>query len=279
MLCMNRGMMMDKLQRNERIAVLVKILSDSPGKVFTLGSFTEMFGSAKSTISEDIDIAGDVIKKYELGAIETISGASGGVRFVPALNHNRTKLLLDRLCSEFSSSDRLLPGGYVYMLDIIYDPEIVSEIGWIFAAHFLDSNIDYVVTVETKGIPLALMTARYLNVPLVIVRHYSEAADGASVNINYLSGSAKTIQTMVLSLKSLKRNSRLLFIDDFMKGGGTAKGIKELAKAFECEVAGIGVLIETTEPEKKLIDDYFSLLSLQGINQETGKIDIRPSVL
>ncbi|HEX3028231.1 MAG TPA: hypothetical protein VHT34_02755, partial [Clostridia bacterium] len=46
---------MDKFQRNERIAALTKILSDAPCKVFTLGSFSEMFSSAKSTISEDID--------------------------------------------------------------------------------------------------------------------------------------------------------------------------------------------------------------------------------
>jgi len=60
-----------------------------------------------------------------------------------------------------------------------------------------------------------------------------------------------------------------------MKGGGTAKGILELAKQFDCELSGIGVLISTLEPQKKLVDNYYSLLNLKGINQEKGIIDIQ----
>jgi len=259
------------------MVMLTKILSDSPGKVFTLGYFSEMFGAAKSTISEDIDILENTFEKSGLGIIKTIPGASGGVLFIPSLGAEKTKNLLDFLCRELAKKERILPGGYLYMLDIIYNPEIVSNIGCIFAGEFISRNIDYVVTVETKGIPLAFITAKYMNVPLVIVRHYSEATDGASVNINYVSGYSKKVQTMVLSIKALKRNSRLLFIDDFMKGGGTAKGIVELAKEFDCEVVGIGVLIKTAEPEKKLVDDYFSILTLDNVNETDATVKISPS--
>jgi purine operon repressor len=269
---------MDRLQRNERIAAMVKLLSDAPNKIFTLGTFTEMFGSAKSTISEDIDIVQGIFNKLELGSLETISGASGGVRFIQSLGSTRTNEVLDELCRELSVKERILPGGYMYMLDIIYNPGKVRNIASILAGHFINSSIDYVITVETKGIPLAFTTAKLLNVPLVIVRHYNEATDGASVNINYVSGSSKKIQTMVLSLRSLKRNSRLLFIDDFMKGGGTAKGIMDLAKEFECEVVGIGVMVETSEPSKKMIENCFSLLKLYDVNEEEGLIDIRPNI-
>lgn len=268
---------MDKLPRNERIAMLMKLLSDSPGKIFTLGNFAEMFGSAKSTISEDIDIVGNILAKFEIGSVETISGALGGVRFVPSISKSKVAGMLSALCSELSKKERILPGGYLYMLDIIYNPGWINDIGYVFASRFFDRNADYVITVETKGIPLAFTTAKYLGVPLVIVRHNSEATDGASVNINYVSGSSKKIQTMVLSLRSIKRNSRLLFIDDFMKGGGTSKGIFELAKQFDCEVSGIGVFIETAQPVKKLVDNCFSLLTLHGVDEENGTIDIKPS--
>ncbi|MDP4093802.1 MAG: pur operon repressor [Bacillota bacterium] len=268
---------MEKLQRSERIAVLMKLLSDTPGKVFTLGAFAEMFGSAKSTISEDIDVVQELLEKYGLGTIESIAGASGGVKYVPKLSEQQIFELLNETAGELTRKERILPGGYLYMLDIIYDPQKISAMGRIFATRFSSKNIDYVLTMETKGIPLAFATARYLNVPLIIVRHNNEATDGASVNINYVSGSSSKIQTMVLPMKALKRNSRLLFIDDFMKGGGTAKGIVELARQFECEVAGIGVLVETSEPVKKLVDDYYSLLTLNFVNQEEGIIDLKPS--
>lgn len=268
---------MEKLQRNERISALQRILCDSPGKVFTLGSFTELLGCAKSSVSEDIDIIRGSLEKFGMGTIETISGASGGVRYLPLSDLKTTQKLAENLSAEFSRKERILPGGYLYMLDIIYDPEMVSDIGRVFASYFYNKNIDYVITVETKGIPLAFITAKYLNVPLVIVRHYSAATDGASVNINYVSGSSKKIQSMVLPMRSLKRNSKLLFIDDFMKGGGTAKGILELAREFECEVAGIGVLIQTAEPSRKLVDNWFSLLTLQGVDEEHGVTSISPS--
>ena len=273
-----RVMIMEKLQRNERILTLQRILCDSPGKVFTLGSFTELLGCAKSSVSEDIDIIRGTLEKSGMGTIETITGASGGVRYLPLCNRKFTEKLALNLSEELSKKERILPGGYIYMLDIIYDPDMVSDIGKVFASYFYNKKIDYVVTVETKGIPLAFITAKNLNVPLVIVRHYNTATDGASVNINYVSGSSKKIQSMVLSLRSLKRNSKLLFIDDFMKGGGTAKGILELAREFDCEVAGIGVLVQTAEPSRKLVDNWVSLLTLQSVDEEHGIISISPSL-
>lgn len=274
---LNMGVRMEKINRNERIAMLLKCLTDSPGEIMTLGSFTQMLNSAKSTISEDIDIVQNVLSKLDIGSIETIPGAQGGVRFVPGFGKEKSISILQTLCKSLSNKQRILPGGYLYMLDIIYDPKQVHDIAAIFAGNFFHKGIDYVVTVETKGIPLAFAVAKYLNVPLVIVRHNSEATDGASVNTNYVSGSSKKIQTMILSMRALKKNSRLLFIDDFMKGGGTAKGIIELANEFECEVAGIGVLIETVEPSKKLVENYMSLLTLNVVDDEGKFIDIKPS--
>lgn len=268
---------MEKFQRNERVAVLMKILSDLPGKLFTLSCFTEIFSSAKSTISEDIDIVKNLLSKFGMGAIETIPGASGGIRFIPSVSEKENIEIVNSLCYELSKKERILPGGYIYMLDIIYNPVKISEISRILASRFYKSGVDYVITVETKGIPLAFMTAKFLGVPLIIARHYNEATDGPSVNINYISGSSKKIQTMVLSLKALKKHSKILFIDDFMKAGGTAKGIIDLTKEFDCEVCGIGVLIETEKPERKLVDNYFSILTLHKVNTDEGIINIKPS--
>ncbi len=268
---------MEKISRNERISVLQRILCDSPSKVFTLGMFSEMLGCAKSSISEDIDIIRRAFEKHGLGTIETLTGASGGIRYLPMYSDEETTRLVERLCAELTRKERILPGGYLYMLDMIYNPDIVSDIARVFAGCFNNKGIDYIITVETKGIPLAFMTARYMSIPLIIVRHYNEATDGASVNINYISGSSKKMQTMVLPLRSLKRHSRLLFIDDFMKGGGTAKGILELSREFECQVVGIGVMIQTAEPYKKLVDNWFSLLTLHNVDEDKAITRIEPS--
>lgn len=46
---------MDKIRRNERMCAMMKMLSDAPNRIFTLSEFCELFGAAKSTMSEDIE--------------------------------------------------------------------------------------------------------------------------------------------------------------------------------------------------------------------------------
>ena len=38
---------MDRIRRNERLAAMTRILVESPNKIFTLGTFCEMFGAAR----------------------------------------------------------------------------------------------------------------------------------------------------------------------------------------------------------------------------------------
>jgi len=72
------------------------------------------------------------------------------------------------------------------------------------------------------------MTAQKLNVPVAVIRRNNKVTEGATVSINYVSGSTNSIQTMSLSRRSLKDNAKVLLVDDFMKGGGTAKGMADM---------------------------------------------------
>ncbi|GFR35163.1 pur operon repressor [Thermobrachium celere] len=267
---------MDRLQRKERVAAIIKILSDNPNKVFSLGYFSEFFGSARSTLSEDIVLAKKVVEYLGCGKIETISGAAGGVKYIPGLSDINKDAFLKELCVTLSSPDRIIKGGYIYMNDIVFSPEISSKVGLILASYFIEKNVDYVITVETKGIPIALMTARALNKPLVIARREVGVTEGSSVSINYVTGSSKKIQRMSLGKRAITKGSRCIFIDDFMKAGGTANGIIELLKEFECELVGIGVLVEGAS-DKKLVSDYISLLTLETVDEENGIIKIYPT--
>ena len=44
-------------------------------------------------------------------------------------------------------------------------------------------------------------------------------------------------------------------------------------------VVGTGVLIATKEPIKKMVDEYFSLLTLKDVDEEMCKIDISPVLI
>ncbi|MBF8983639.1 pur operon repressor [Lutibacter sp. B2] len=266
-----------KLKRSGRIGALIKILCDNPNQIFTLSYFTNKFNAAKSSISEDIVVAKKIMEDLELGKIETISGAAGGVKYIPFISAEDTKIVLEEICEKLKDTNRIIPGSFLYMADIIYNPSIVRKLGNIFATKFVDEKIDYVITVETKGIPIALMTANVLNVPLIILRRDSKVTEGSTVSINYVSGSTGKIQAMSISKRAIKHGSKVIVIDDFMKAGGTAKGMIDMMREFEADVKGIGVVIATKEPKDKIVKDYIPLLILDEVNEAKGSINIYPN--
>ena len=262
----------DKWKRSERVGALIEMLTTSPGKLFSLGQFSDFFNAARSTISEDLTLTRQVLKKIGRGHIETIAGPAGGVKYLPEVAEWRRIELLNRLREQLIDPERILPGNYIYMTDCIYDPKVCNILGEIFASYFYDNAPDAVVTVETKGIPLAMATAYYLNVPVIAARRDHLITEGTSVSINYVSGSSRSIQTMSLARRSLSPGKRILIIDDFMRAGGTIKGLMELMSEFEATVVGVGVLLATSSPTKKLINNYISMLVLEDVDTVNNKI-------
>ena len=267
---------MEKFTRNKRVVAITKILLTSPNKILGLNNFSELLNAAKSTISEDIVVVREVLDKLEMGKIETISGVAGGIRYVPGISSDKKKMFALELCKQLEDGSRMIPGNMIYMTDLMYNPKIINEAGVLLSSCFQNKNVEYVITVETKGIPLAYEVARNLGVQLVIARRSSIATEGSTVTINYVSGSSGRLQQMALSKKSMKSNSKCIFIDDFMKGGGTAIGIKNLLNEFDSELVGIGVLVDSKHSVKKLVDEYVSVVEVQ-VNEEESSINVMPS--
>ena len=64
---------------------ITKILTENPNKVIGLNKFSDLLNAAKSTISEDIVIVREILEKLEMGKVETISGAAGGIKYIPGI--------------------------------------------------------------------------------------------------------------------------------------------------------------------------------------------------
>lgn len=264
-----------KFKRTERIGAIVKILSDNPNKIFTLSYFTNQFNAAKSTISEDLLVVKNVFEKLQLGKVITISGAAGGVKYIPKTSKAENEEFLMELCEKISNSSRVLSGGFLYLIDLIYDPSIASKIGKIIASNIDYTEADCVVTMETKGIPMALMTAKAMNLPLVIIRKDIKVSEGPTLSMTYVSGNNSKVESMSLPRKAIKPNSKVIIIDDFMRGGGTIKGMIDLMNEFGAEVIGTGVFISTMTPEEKMVKDYISLIQL---DVQGDKIIVEPNL-
>ncbi|MGM0904605.1 pur operon repressor [Mesobacillus maritimus] len=263
-----------KFRRSERLIDMTNYLLEHPRELVPLTYFAEKYGSAKSSISEDLGIIKETFETRGVGILKTVPGAAGGVKFYVLVGKEEAVALIEELCNVFESPERLLPGGYLYLNDILGNPTIVRKVGRVIASAYAKSDIDAVMTVATKGISIAYAVAGFLNVPVVIVRRDPKVTEGSTVSINYVSGSTKRIQSMVLSKRSLSEGARVLIVDDFMKAGGTINGMIDLLQEFKASVAGIAVLVESEEIEERLVDNYISLVRLSNVNVREKTISV-----
>ncbi|AEB22240.1 pur operon repressor [Bacillus sp. L381] len=264
-----------KFRRSGRLVDLTNYLLTHPHELIPLTFFSERYQSAKSSISEDLTIIKQTFEQQGIGTLLTVPGAAGGVKYIPKVKQAEAEAFIQELGQSLVNPERILPGGYVYLTDILGKPSVLSNAGRLFASVFAEREIDVVMTVATKGIPLAYAAASYLNVPVVIVRKDNKVTEGSTVSINYVSGSSNRIQTMSLAKRSLATGSNVLIIDDFMKAGGTINGMISLLDEFNANVAGIGVLVEAEGVNERLVDEYMSLLTLSTINMKDKTIEIQ----
>lgn len=262
-----------KLRRSERMVVISNYLINNPYQLTGLSTFAEKYQAAKSSISEDIAIIKKAFEDSHIGYIDTVTGASGGVIFTPSIAKEEALAMTEELCQRLSESDRILPGGYIYLSDLLSTPAILNGVGRIIANAFKGQAIDAVMTVATKGVPLANAVANVLNVPFVIVRRDLKITEGSTVSVNYASGSSDRIEKMFLSKRSLAPNSRVLIVDDFLKGGGTITGMTSLLTEFDSSLVGVAVFADNTQTEREKLT-YKSLLSVSEIDVKSGHVRV-----
>ena len=261
-----------KIRRSGRLVDMTHFLLQNPYQLVPLTYFSERYQSAKSSISEDLSIIKEQFEKQGIGTIVTVSGAAGGVKFISKMAKHEAENVETTLKQLLAVPERILPGGYLYMTDILGDPKYVNQIGRLFASVFSERNIDVVMTIATKAIPIAYAVASHLNVPVVVVRSDNRVTEGSMVSINYISGSSQRIQTMTLARRSLQAGANVLIIDDFMKAGGTINGMINLLDEFQANLAGIGVLVESERTRERLVEKYVSLLKLSQVNEKEKTI-------
>ena len=261
-----------KLKRSERIVVMTEYLLNNPNKLIPLTYFVTKFNQAKSSISEDIHIIKTGFKEENIGEV---AGVSGGVIFTPTLVEEDARKILDEFIEKISEGDRLLAGGYIFMSDIVGNPSLMNKLGRVIATVYKNKEIDAVVTVATKGIPVAYAIASILNKPVITIRRDNKVTEGTTVAINYVSGSTKKIETMILSKRSLNNHSKVLLVDDFMRGGGVLTGMESLMNEFDVEVIGKVILTQCYDSPREHENDYLYLSKIENIDEYNGSFDVK----
>jgi purine operon repressor len=252
-----------KGQRTERLVRIASRFMLGPSRHLSLTDLAQDFEVSKTVISDDMEIIHRAFSEEMLGGVDVDRGRSGGAYFVPRVGDELRQKWLGQIAEILSQPERVLPGGFVYYTDLIFDPRIASMLGLIMASNFSSLKPDTIMTSEVKGIPIAMFAAHALGVPLSICRFRNRPSDGPAVAVHFPTG-AGDVRTMYMGTRQLGNSKRVLVVDDFMRGGSTVWGMLQMAREFGSEVVGVGVFIASEEPAKKAVPSYNALLSVSG---------------
>ena len=267
---------MKRIKRSERIGMILLILAQNPNRLFTLSQLAQQFGCAKSTLSEDMADMKEVLARHNLGVLETSSGAAGGICYLPFRSAEENLRIVQSVCEQLSDPNRIMPGGFLYTVDVFSDPDTVHRLGMVLAQRYYEQKPDVVVTIESKGIPIGLMVAQAMGKPLVIARKENRATEGSVVTLNYFTASSKVLSAMSLPRRALKEGQRALIVDDFVKGGGTIRGLCDMMHEFRCDVVGTCALIRMPSDQIQQ-EEVLSLMELEEVAVDSKRIRLQPS--
>ena len=126
------------------------------------------------------------------------------------------------------------------------DVDLSQKMGADIAAHFAGRDIDLVLTVESSGIAVAMMTAQALgNIPVVFARKSQSLNVGPDVyTAQVYSFTHQVMNTVRVSRAYLPKGSRVLIVDDFLANGAAVEGMREILRQAECELVGAAICVE-----------------------------------
>ena len=160
------------------------------------------------------------------------------------------------------------------------DSEFMDALGRDFAEHFRDAGITKVFTIESSGIAPALMTAKHLDVPMVILKKQtSKILNGHVYQTRITSFTKGTSYELTLFADYIQPEDRILLIDDFLANGEAAMGASRIITESGATLAGIGILIEKSfqKGRKRLEEAGYTVYSQARIGKlDDGVIEFLP---
>jgi len=126
------------------------------------------------------------------------------------------------------------------------DVALFEEMGKVFAKRFAGQGINKILTIETSGIAIATITARYFDYcPVVFAKKYvSLNLDKDIYSSDVYSYTKQQSYKIMVSKKYMNKDDRILIIDDFLANGKAVEALMDVIKQSGATLIGVGIAIE-----------------------------------
>lgn len=161
------------------------------------------------------------------------------------------------------------------------DVELMDMMGAEFKKRFYGKKINKILTIESSGIGIACITARYFHVPVVFAKKTQTVVqDDDKYCADVESFTHKCLNHVFVSKKYITPGDHILIIDDFLAHGQAAFGLIEIVKKAGGTVEGIGICIEKGFQDggqnlRETGIQVESLAIVEKMNDQTGEIEFR----
>ncbi len=161
------------------------------------------------------------------------------------------------------------------------DIHLFEQMGAEFKRRFADKPINKILTIESSGIGIACIVARYFDVPVVFAKKSKSInIDGDMYVAEVESFTHKCKNQVIVSKKFLSADDRVLIIDDFLANGCALQGLISIIHSAGGKVEGIGIAIEKGFQSggrmiRNLGFQLESLAIVDGMDASTGEITFR----
>ena len=160
--------------------------------------------------------------------------------------------MLEKLKRLWETSPVVMKGHYRYVVHPITDgipyiePRLLEDIVKKIM-EVADLHVDYIVTPEAMGIPIATLLSYKTKIPLNVVRKKEYKLNG-ELKVYQKTGYAEC----QMYVNGLKRGDRVLIVDDIVSTGGTLLGIIKVLKKAGIKIADVITVFERGEGKKRI---------------------------
>ncbi len=125
------------------------------------------------------------------------------------------------------------------------DTAFLLEMGKEIARLYEGSGVNKILTVEASGIAIAVAAAFYMGVPVV----FAKKGDAKNLSSDRFCAEVRsftkgTVNVISVDRAYIKKEDKLLLIDDFLADGNALKGLLNIAAEAGAEVVGAAIAIE-----------------------------------
>ena len=151
--------------------------------------------------------------------------------------------------------ERILKDGKVFPGDVIkvdsflnhqIDTALVEKCAEEWYKLFGDEGVTKILTIDGSGIGIACLVARHFNVPVLFARKSGSASKVSDefYSTTVISFTHGHEYNVVAKKEFLKKEDKILIIDDFLANGSAMKALISLSRLAGATVVGCGAAIE-----------------------------------